>query len=98
MFSAFTKFVKSQIEKGKVVDTQIIGLFSQTSSDGPIHFYPTQEYLDNGKFKLPKFMRNQMTEAGLSYEAYYSTKLEDLSLLNFGSLAQVCNLQDEQVK
>ena len=72
-------------------------MFSQVSSDGPIHFYPAQEFLENGKFKLPKVMRTEMTELAMEYPSYYQTKLlsQNVGLLNFGSIAQVCNLQDE---
>ena len=46
------KFVKNQVAiNGRVVDTQLIGLFCKDAS-GDVIYMPSCEYLEAGKFKL----------------------------------------------
>ena len=96
VWRAFSKFLKNQCEiKGKAVDTQILGLFIMKEGTQTICLYPSPEFLEAGKFKLPKFMNQQMMDQNVSYEELYvnlKAKTE-LQIMNFGSLGSVCNLQ-----
>tara|TARA_B110000285_G_C15060740_1_gene582231 strand:+ start:234 stop:557 length:324 start_codon:yes stop_codon:yes gene_type:complete len=101
VWRAFSKFLKNQCElKGKAVDTQIMGLFLMKEGTQTLCLYPSPEFLDAGKFKLPKFMRQQMMEKNMSYEELYvSLKAKtELSIMNFGSIGSVCNLQQDAAK
>ena len=96
VWRAFSKFLKNQCEsKGKAVDTQILGLFMMKEGTQTISLYPSPEFLEAGKFKLPKFMNQQMMDQNVSYEELYvnlKAKTE-LQIMNFGSIGSVCNLQ-----
>lgn len=96
VWRAFSKFLKNQCEnKGKAVDTQILGLFMMKEGTQTICLYPSPEFQEAGKFKLPKFMNQQMMDQNVSYEELYvnlKAKTE-LQIMNFGSLGSVCNLQ-----
>ena len=65
-----------------------------------VSLYPSSEYLEAGKFKLPKFMRKQMMDNGMTYEELYNSikAKTELSIMNFGSLGSVCNLQQDNCK
>ena len=53
VWSAFTKFIKSQCQdKQKAVDTQICGVFIPDQDN--IQFMPLPSFLEAGKFKLQK--------------------------------------------
>ena len=53
---SFAKFLKNQVTvNGKLVDTQLIGLFFRDNDDnGSVVFWPSVDYLEAGKFKLSK--------------------------------------------
>ena len=54
VWQAFVKFVKNQVAiNGRVVDTQLIGLFCKDAS-GDVIYMPSCEYLEAGKFKLQR--------------------------------------------
>ena len=54
VWQAFVKFVKNQVVvNGRVVDTQLIGLFCK-DADGDVIYMPSCEYLEAGKFKLQR--------------------------------------------
>lgn len=75
------------------------------TDDETIKFLPTPDFLEAGKFKLP---RNVLKDKGSDeYHKYYSSKVEkqtaaegqsQLSIVNYASLAFVCGLKSEQAK
>lgn len=95
-WKSFSKFVKSQCEKQRGVDTQVLGLMIPKGEK--IELFPSPDLMEVGKFKLPKYIRQMMIEENSSYEDLYKKLNQGLSALNFGSLASVCNLQPEQIK
>ena len=53
LWQAFVKFVKNQVQvNGRLVDTQLIGLFCKSQPEGDIFFMPSPDYLEAGKFKV----------------------------------------------
>lgn len=86
------------MDKNKVVDTTFIGLFVPV--DEGVTFYPSVEYLDAGKFKLPKAILKEKGER--EYAAMYSAILEkhkdNMVKLNFGSIGIVCGAKAEQAR
>ena len=59
-WKAFTKFVKSQCEKQKGVDTQVLGLMIPKGDK--VELFPSPDLMEAGKFKLPKYIRQIMIE------------------------------------
>ena len=93
-FSSFSKYLKTQIEdKNKSVDTQIMGVFIK--EDDQTRFYPTVQFLEAGKFKLPRDILKQ--KGNDDYAKLYQDKTaeQDLMLLNFGALAIVSGIKQD---
>ena len=64
-------------EKGMNVDTNIIGLF--TAENQKIQYIPCPEYLEAGRFKLTRDIRDKMNEKGYSYPEFYNNLKSSLS-------------------
>ena len=74
-WSGLSKFIKRTCDKGRAVDTQMVGIFVPQILEGgniAVDFYPNPEYQSSGKFKLPRHIARQLTG---SYEEFYSEKL-----------------------
>lgn len=80
------------------MDTTFIGLFVPTEDS--IIFYPSVEYLDAGKYKLPKSILKEKGER--DYASFYPSieqKFSDnMVKLNFGSIGIVCGIKAEQAR
>ena len=82
LWQAFVKFVKNQVQvNGRLVDTQLIGLFGKSQPEGDIFFMPSPDYLEAGKFKVQRgpgslFEKLGLTETGNDYNAKYQEKLQ----------------------
>ena len=51
---SFVKFIKNQVTvNGRLVDTQLIGLFGK-DAQGDVIYMPSREFLEAGKFKLQR--------------------------------------------
>ena len=67
VWQAFSKYVKSQsLDKGRVVDTTLIGTFMPDANQNCI-FLPSPEYLEAGKFKLPKSIMTEINHDPSKY-------------------------------
>ena len=96
---SFGKFIKSQCQKGRAVDTQIVGLFVPSSleqetlgaGNDSVTFLPSPEYLAAGSFKLPRHLQSACSNKGQTYKEYYEDLRQRLnsstSSLNFKALA-----------
>lgn len=82
---AFAKFVKNQVTvSGRLVDTDLIGLFLKDQATGDIIYMPSRDYLEAGKFKLQRGRGAPMNETLLtggvdlldSYASLYNAKLQ----------------------
>ena len=77
IFSAYARQIFGQIDNAKkCVDTIYFGLLI-VDSDGSktIKYYPSVDFLDAGKFKLSKQLRNELTESkAKDYESLYEVK------------------------
>jgi hypothetical protein len=68
--------------------------------DDNIIFYPSFEYLDAGKYKLPKNILKEKGEK--DYASFYASLgekyAENVVKLNFGSIGIVCGIKAEQAR
>ena len=81
---SFVKFIKNQVTvNGRLVDTQMIGLFGKDSNDNLIYL-PSRDYLEAGKFKLQRGPGSLVSMLNIAegadfldnYSAKYAEKLE----------------------
>jgi hypothetical protein len=96
------KYLRNQcIDKSRCVDTNLVGLFVPYNEDNGVTFYPSIEYLEAGKYKLPKSILRQKGESK-DYATFYSGVVQQNSdntvKLNFGSIGIVCGVKAEQAK
>jgi len=96
---AFCKALKKTlVDVQKPIDTTIIGIFKPGDQ---IKFYPSPEYIEAGRFKQAKWLRQEVEEAeSQDYAAFYSSLKAgtDVQTLNFASLATVCDSSADSVK
>ena len=79
------------------MDTSFIGLFVPCGDS--VVFYPSCEYLEAGKYKLPKSILKEKGER--DYASFYASLLEkyvDNVKLNFGSIGIVCGIKADQAR
>ena len=88
---AFVKHIKNQVTiNGRLVDTQIIGLFYRDNHDhGNVVYKPSCEYLEAGKFKLSKTSLNSETAANQSMEQYQASYDQLLQTVSKNELCHV---------
>ena len=82
---SFCKFIKNQVTvNGRLVDTQLIGLFGKDAY-GDVIYMPSPDYLEAGKFKLQRGSGSLISKLGLAegsvglidaYSAKYQEKLQ----------------------
>ena len=81
VFVAYTKFIDKQInEKMKAVDSGFIGIFKQNEKTQMAKLYPSIEFLEAGRFKLPKWIREELNELrlGTDYAKLYGKLKQEL--------------------
>lgn len=81
VWQAFSKFIASQIRNGRVLDTQVSGIF-RMKGEQP-EFLPSPDYLDGIKLKLKDYPLNE-------YPDTYSEVAKGAVPINFSSIAVVC--------
>lgn len=84
---SFVKFIKNQVTvNGRLVDTQLIGLFGKDEYDNVIYM-PSRDYLEAGKFKLQRGPGSLVSKLNLAetpdlidnYSRSYAEKMESAS-------------------
>ena len=76
----------------------LIGAFLPDANQ-KCNFFPSPEYIEAGRFKLPKSIVSQLNSNPEStYQTYYDSMVKDPLALNFGSIAIVCNIKADKAK
>jgi hypothetical protein len=58
IWTAAIKYIKSQSDKGRIVDTKLIGQFCKNEEASHYMFIPSQELLDHCKIRLSSNYEN----------------------------------------
>ena len=107
VYTAYTKFIEKQIiEKKKSVDSVYIGLFKANEHTSSAKLYPSQEFIEAGRFKLPIWIRDELREKklGTDYQKLFGqiraevTSNNDCFItISTSSIAASCGTSAEMV-
>ena len=89
VYLSFCKFIHTQVNKGKTVDTGIIGAFTKDNK-----YYPSPEFVNAAKLRVSKSVKEELQ--GKEYEAFFGAIQSDLTL-SYSSIATACGTTAEMV-
>lgn len=98
VFQATKKVLHSSLKiKEKPIDTGFIGFFLPGEC---VTWYPSPDYIEAGRFKLPKWLRQQKQESEHdSYALFYQAKKPaDIQIMSLSAVGQTCDCSVDSVK
>ena len=99
LWQAFSKYIKNQVqEKQRSVDTTIFGVFMKDGDK--LRFLASPEYLEAGKFRLPRDVLKEKGSEDYSkfYEKITGCQEGEMPVLNFGAIAIVSGLKADKAQ
>lgn len=103
VWQAFEKLLYDQVvNKGRLVDSQLAGLFFRLPTQQHVTFMPSPEYVDAGKFKVQRLFANggDTTQTRQYYQESYAQMLADsvsTVQVSFASISAVTSVAKDLV-